>query len=184
MNRSVSIARAPGTLWTRELMLPWRLDFFSGKRRRWNWLRDLPTTFTDDDAMFVHAGPRRHWRSTSSRSTPAASALPVKIEGLVGGELHLVGHLFHRSLAPSGSGDQFRLPGTACPRWAIAGPSPTRCWPTSAVLVNRAIRMRCYVIAGGGIEWRRVEYDVEQVQHTIIDHPELDNRLGDRLRDD
>jgi diadenosine tetraphosphatase ApaH/serine/threonine PP2A family protein phosphatase len=42
----------------------------------------------------------------------------------------------------------------------------------------------CYVISDeSSIQFRRVEYDVEVTIQKIYDIPELDNALGDRLRD-
>ena len=42
----------------------------------------------------------------------------------------------------------------------------------------------CYVVMEDDVlEFRRIEYDIETTIRKIYDIPELDNFLGDRLRD-
>ena len=151
------------------------------RQRRWDFISGLPRSHTEDDFLFVHGSPRN----------PINEYLfPEDIDNLrkmqrnfeqvrrycFHGHTHLPGILtdwprqFHR---PADFNSVFHLDQRkALVNVGSVGQPRDGDW--------RA----CYVLlVGTTVHYRRVEYDVEATIRKIYAIPELENFLGDRLRD-
>lgn len=174
-------------LWTNQVVQAGFMHLFGGKRRRWNWLRNLPLSFTEHGMMFVHASPRQpleeyvleeHTHGVSFTGEDPNRLLKENFDLLDRG--CFIGHTHRPGVITS---DDYRWHSLTDIdyRWTL---------DERQVIVNigsvgqprdRDPRA-CYVIFDGEeIFWRRVEYDIEATRALIKANPNLEDRLGDRL---
>ncbi|MBA3846321.1 MAG: metallophosphoesterase family protein [Planctomycetes bacterium] len=174
-------------LWTNQVVRAGLLSFIGGKRRRWNWLRDLPTSFTEGDALFVHASPRQHLEEyILEEHTLGRSLMGEDPRQLLEENFALVPHtcfVGHTHRPGVITGDDFRWHSLQSLglKWSVDARK-------TIVNVGSVGQPRdgdpraCYVIwDGASVEWRRVQYDAEKTRQQIIENPMLGNHLGDRL---
>ena len=174
-------------IWTNRVAKPGALSFFSSKRRTWNWLKTLPTTFSEEDNLFVHASPRQHLeeyvleehtKGISFTGEDPRLLLTENFEKV--DRTCFIGHT-HRPGLITGDDHAWHSLHDMDYRWNI---------DDRKTLVNIGSvgqprdqdNRSCYVVYDGKtIEWRRIEYDIEKIRKLIYDNDMLDNRLGDRL---
>ena len=174
-------------LWTNQVIRAGFAGLFSGKRRRWNWLRDLPTSFTEEDCLFVHASPRQHLEEyILEEHTKGRSFMGEDPQQLLEENFALVPHtcfIGHTHRPGVITGDDYvwhSLPQLDY-HWTIDS-RKTIINVGSVGQPRDGDPRSCYVIFDGNeVVWRRVEYDVERTKKLIYDNPMLGNHLGDRL---
>ena len=149
-------------------------------RARWDYLCELPRVRRIDDLLFVHGSPRSPLTEYVFPEDVHNSRKLEKIFALVPkycfqGHTHVPGVFteggqFH---SPEDLGNRYRL-------------------DKAKVMVNVGSvgqprdgdPRACYVVLDDDlVSFRRVDYDWEATTQKIYDVPELDNFLGDRLRD-
>ncbi len=178
-------ARA-AALWTNSKI---RAGMFSwlGKRQRWNWLRDLPTSFTEKDVLYVHASPRNHLEEyILEEHTLGRTFLGEDPRQLLEENFALVQHtcfIGHTHRPGVVAGDDFTWHSLRAldQRWTI-DPRKTIINVGSVGQPRDGDPRACYVIFdGASVEWRRVAYDVEKTRKLIMGTPQLGQHLADRL---
>ncbi len=148
--------------------------------RRWNFLCELPRTIREDGLLFVHGSPRS---PLNEYVFPEDVHNPRKLEKLFSvierfcfqGHTHVPGVLTEdgRFLRPDQFGEAYPL-----------GSQRAMINVGSVGQPRDGDRRSCYVILeDGAVRFRRVEYPFEETARKIYAIPELDNFLGDRLRD-
>ena len=174
-------------LWTRQEVRTGPLRLFGGKRRRWNWLRSLPSTLNEGDALLVHASPRHHLEEyVLEEHTHGISFTGEDPHLLLEENFALVksvcfiGHTHRPGVVTDGDYAWHSLADCDL-QWTIDERK-------AIINVGSVGQPRdgnpkaCYAIYDGqSVTWRRVEYDVERTRQLIYANPHLDNRLGDRL---
>ena len=174
-------------LWTNQTIRAGFLGMFNGKRKRWAWLRDLPTSFIEEDVLFVHASPRQHLEEyILEEHTNGRSFMGEDPQQLLEENFALVPHtcfIGHTHRPGVITGDDFKWHGLTSLdyHWTIDERK-------AIVNVGSVGQPRdgdprsCYVIFDGKeVVWRRVAYDIERTRKLIYDTPMLGNHLGDRL---
>lgn len=165
--------------WTRE-----QLETVHGDRdqaaKRWDFLSQLPRTSRDGRYLFVHGSARN---PLNEYVFPEDIYNPRKLERLFSliervcfqGHTHVPGVFTedNRFLSPAEIGWQYTFPATG--RFMVNVGSvgqPRDGDPRS-----------CYVLlTDDKVEFRRVPYDFETTAAKILAIPELDNYLGERLK--
>jgi diadenosine tetraphosphatase ApaH/serine/threonine PP2A family protein phosphatase len=148
--------------------------------KRWDFLGELPRNHREDGLLFVHGSPRNPLNEYVFPEDIYNKRKMEKIFSLVErfcfqGHTHVPG-VFTESLqffSPEEINHQYRL-------------SDERAmFNVGSVGQPRDGDYRsCYVVLNDDVvTYRRVEYPVEQTIKKIYDTPELDNFLGDRLRE-
>jgi diadenosine tetraphosphatase ApaH/serine/threonine PP2A family protein phosphatase len=146
---------------------------------RWDFLGERPRTHREPGFLFVHGSPRN---PINEYIFPDDIYKPHKMAAIFGlverycfqGHTHVPG-IFTQELefySPEEIDDTYRLDGrkTLCNVGSVGQPRDGD-W--------RA----CYVVLDGDtVRFRRVEYDVDTTVQKVYAVPELDNFLGDRLR--
>jgi len=173
-------------LWTNQVVrASW--FHFGGRKGRWDWLRALPTTFTEDDVLFVHASPRQHLEEyVLEEHTQGRSFMGEDPKLLLDENFALVQHtcfIGHTHRPGVITGDDYKWHSLAAlgQRWTIDA-RKTIVNVGSVGQPRDADPRACYVIYdGASVEWRRVAYDVERTRRLIHNNPMLGNHLGDRL---
>lgn len=166
-------------LWTRE-QLEAPVPNRNAVDRRWEFLAECPRKHKDGDFFFVHGSPRNPLNEYifpediyNERKIKAIFALVEKY--CFQGHTHLPG-VFTESL-------QFLAPDEIDYTYQLDG-RKTLCNVGSVGQPRDGDWRSCYVLLDGTtIRYRRVEYDVETTIKKIKDIDELDDFLGDRLRD-
>ncbi|MDA3960852.1 MAG: metallophosphoesterase family protein [Planctomycetota bacterium] len=176
-------------LWTNKVAKPGALNWFGRKRRQWAWLTSLPTSFTQERALFVHASPRQHLEEyILEEHTKGISFTGEDPQLLLQENFELVdqvafiGHS-HRPGLITGDDYSWHTLREMDYHWVLdERPAIVN---IGSVGQPRDMDPRsCYVIYDGKeVWWRRVEYDIEAVRRMIISNSALDDRLGDRLLD-
>jgi predicted phosphodiesterase len=173
-------------LWTSKMI---RAGLFSwlGKRKRWNWLRDLPTTFTEGDVLFVHASPRNHLEEyILEEHTLGRSFLGEDPKQLLEENFALVQHtcfIGHTHRPGVVTGDDFAWHNLKDMgyHWTI-DPRKTIINVGSIGQPRDSDPRACYVVFDGEkVEWRRIDYDIEKTRQLILSIPALGQHLADRL---
>ena len=155
------------------------------RERRWEFLAERPRSFRENGYLFVHGSARNPLNEYvfpediyNQRKMERIFALVETL--LLSGPYPCAGRL-HRA-------DARRSVSVQQPRRDRLLPSAR--WPQDAVqrrLGRPAARRRlaaCYILLDGDtIRYRRVEYDFDTTVKKIYAVPELENFLGDRLRD-
>jgi len=148
--------------------------------RRWDFLCELPRTIREDGLLFVHGSPRS---PLNEYVFPEDVHNPRKLEKLFNvvervcfqGHTHVPGVLTEdgRFLRPDQVDDVYPL-----------GSQKTMVNVGSVGQPRDGDRRSCYVLwEEGAVRFRRVEYPLEETARKIYAIPELDDFLGDRLRD-
>jgi diadenosine tetraphosphatase ApaH/serine/threonine PP2A family protein phosphatase len=169
--------------WTRD-----QLELSNGSpdasARRWDFLGELPRNFREDNQLYVHGSPRR---PLSEYVFPEDIYNPKKIESLFQyvqkfcfqGHTHVPGVFLERPtfVSPEEVGFEYVLSGEKAMVNVGSVGQPRDGDPRA-----------CYVVLedvpeGLKLRFRRVEYPVEDTIQKIYSIPELDNSLGDRLRE-
>jgi diadenosine tetraphosphatase ApaH/serine/threonine PP2A family protein phosphatase len=148
--------------------------------KRWDFLGELPRNYREDGLLFVHGSPRNPLNEYVFPEDIYNKRKMEKIFSLVErfcfqGHTHVPG-VFTESLqffSPEEINHQYRL-------------SDERAmFNVGSVGQPRDGDYRsCYVVLDEDlVTYRRVDYPVEQTIKKIYETPELDNFLGDRLRE-
>jgi predicted phosphodiesterase len=174
-----AVYAARSLLWVRSLLGPSE----QGSRCR-TFLAERPRSYTEGDVILVHATPHNPlneylqpedvWNEQKMRRI--GNALH---RHCFGGHTHIPGVFVEdhpgtwRHLTPNECGDAYRFDSrkTICNVGSVGQPHDGA-WRASYVLFD-----------GEVVRFRRVEYDVEATVKKIRANPELDDWLGDRLRD-
>ena len=165
--------------WTRE-QLEDRRGGPSQNTRRWDYLGELPHMRNHGDLLFVHGSPRD---ATNEYVFPEDIYNQRKMEILFGrverycfqGHTHIPGIFTasHGFVSAEDCDYEYQLTG-----------DKTMINVGSVGQPRDSDRRACYVVLSDDrVTFRRLEYDVETTIKKIYDVPELDNMLGNRLRE-
>ena len=165
--------------WTRE-----QLENSGGNssdgHRRWDFLGELPRNHQEDRFLFVHGSPRNPLNEYVFPEDIYNRRKMEKLFALIQGcsfqgHTHVPG-VFTEDLhfyGPDEIGYEYQLTGAKTMINVGSVGQPRDGDPRA-----------CYVIVDDQqVQFRRVEYPVEETIQKIYEVPELDNFLGDRLRD-
>lgn len=165
--------------WTRE-QLEAPGDDLEQNRRRWQFMCELPRNIRDDGFMFVHGSPRN---PLNEYVFPEDVHNPRKIEKIFGiveqycfqGHTHVPGVFTEagRFLNPRDVDGSYSLGDEKAMINVGSVGQPRDGDPRSSYVI----------IDDGVVRFRRIEYPLEETANKIYDIPELDNFLGDRLRE-
>jgi diadenosine tetraphosphatase ApaH/serine/threonine PP2A family protein phosphatase len=154
----------------------------ASSHRRWDFLGELPRNHQDGPHLFVHGSPRNPLNEYVFPEDIYNRRKMEKLFALIEkycfqGHTHVPGVFTEdfRFLSPDDIGHEYRLEeGKAMINVGSVGQprdgDPRACY---AILENEDKVVR----------FRRVEYSLEETIRKIYEVPELDNFLGDRLRD-
>ena len=165
--------------WTRDQLETPSDDLEQGVKR-WKFLSDLPRTFRENGLLFVHGSARNPLNEyvfpEDIYSQRKMEAIFSKVEHICfQGHTHTPG-VFTQSLnffSPEDLGYQYRL--TEDKTLINVG---------SVGQPRDGDPRACYVVLSGNVvHYRRLEYPVDRTIAKIYSIPELDNYLGDRLRE-
>lgn len=165
--------------WTRAQLENCESDA-TGGHRRWDFLGELPRNHQDGDDLFVHGSARNPLNEYVFPEDIYNRRKIEKIFALIQryvfqGHTHVPGIFTEdcRFFSPEEVDYRFRLgDGKAMVNVGSVG-QPRDGDPRA-----------CYVILDGDlVQFRRIEYPFEETIAKIYNVPELDNFLGDRLRD-
>jgi diadenosine tetraphosphatase ApaH/serine/threonine PP2A family protein phosphatase len=166
--------------WTREQLESPRGGSPAQNAKRWDFLGELPRSRRENGFLFVHGSARN---PLNEYVFPEDVYNPKKMEKIFAlieqhcfqGHTHVPGVFTasQRFYSPEEINYQYRL-----------GSEKTMTNVGSVGQPRDGDPRSCYVVLEDDlIRFRRVEYDVEKTIRKIYDTPELDNFLGDRLRD-
>jgi predicted phosphodiesterase len=157
----------------------------AAKEKRWEFLADRPRVYKENGYLFVHGSARNPLNEYVFPEDIYNQRKMDRIFALVDkycfqGHTHVPG-IFTEALAgemyqfhsPDEFGHIHKLDGkkTLCNVGSVGQPRD-RNWKA------------CYVLLDGDtIRYRRIEYDINKTVSKIYAIPDLDNFLGDRLRD-
>jgi predicted phosphodiesterase len=150
------------------------------KEQRWEFLAERPRTFREDSFLFVHGSARNPLNEYVFPEDIYNQRKMERIFALVDrycfqGHTHVPG-IFTETL-------QFHSPDEIDYVYKLNG-RKTLCNVGSVGQPRDGDWRACYVLLEGEtIRYRRVEYDIETTVKKIYDIPDLENFLGDRLRD-
>ncbi len=179
-NWSPSAERA--IFWTREQLE--RSGSESVRDRRWEMLSSLPRTHRDGKMLHVHGSPRNPINEyifpEDIYNLRKMTALFSLVElYCFQGHTHVPGVFVEQAASEL---FEFRSPDEIAYTWQFDG-RKTMVNVGSVGQPRDGDWRSCYVLLDGDtIQFRRVEYDVDTTVGKIYDVPELDNFLGDRLR--
>lgn len=148
--------------------------------KRWNFLLNLPRVIQEGDLMFIHGSPRN---PLNEYVFPEDIYNPKKLKRLFGivkgasfqGHTHVPG-VFTES-------NRFSTPTDLGYRYKI-GSEKVMINVGSVGQPRDGDPRACYVVLEDNVvTYRRVEYPLETTVQKIYAIPELDNFLGDRLRE-
>ena len=148
--------------------------------RRWDFLGELPRLHMDGEVMYIHGSPRD---PTNEYVFPEDVYNTRKMETLFGklqkysfqGHTHIPG-VFRENM-------EFVAPEDCDYRYPL-GDEKIMVNVGSVGQPRDGDSRSCYVIqTDEEVRFRRVEYDQDVTIKKIYANPELDNMLGDRLRD-
>ncbi len=148
--------------------------------RRWDFLGELPRNHQQGDHLFVHGSARNPLNEYVFPEDIYNRRKMEKIFALVPkyvfqGHTHVPGVFTEdfRFLSPEDINHEYRL-----------GEEKAMINVGSVGQPRDGDARACYVIVDGDlVRFRRVDYPVEETVRKIYDVPDLDNFLGDRLRD-
>ncbi len=174
-------------VWTNRQIKSGLFGWLSGKKRRWEWLKSLPTMFTEGDVLYVHASPRNHLEEyILEEHTLGRSYLGEDPRQLLDENFALVQHtcfIGHTHRPGVIANDDFAwhsLPSLG-QRWTIDA-RKTIINVGSVGQPRDGDPRACYVVFdGASVEWRRVGYPIERTQKLIYANPELGRSTADRL---
>jgi predicted phosphodiesterase len=170
--------------WTRaQLEAPG--DNRQAKERRWEFLAERPRSFKENGFLYVHGSARNPLNEYVFPEDIYNQRKMDRIFALVErycfqGHTHVPG-IFTESLPEDLY--QFHSPEEVDYIYRLDG-RKTLCNVGSVGQPRDGDWRGCYVLLDGEtIRFRRVEYDIDTTVRKIYDIPDLDNFLGDRLRD-
>jgi diadenosine tetraphosphatase ApaH/serine/threonine PP2A family protein phosphatase len=165
---------------------------------RLRWLGQRPQTHREGRYLFVHGSPRY---PLDDFLFPEDLYNPRKMER----EFNLIDHVcfcghthipgvFYDQVTDLDEKTSTLIPAVGEPAWHFAAPAGAHTFPITdhKCIINvgsvgqprDADWRACYVLFNGDrVMYRRVEYDVEATIRKIHAIPEIDNFLGDRLRE-
>jgi len=149
------------------------------ERARWRFIQELPDRREEDGTLYVHASPRDPIMEYVDPNDPPAKRAEMLA---VVPRVCFVGHSHRPGVVP----EDLRFPRPAAlsqTRFAVP-PGQKAIINIGSVGQPRDSDSRAsYVIWNDPLAvWRRVEYDVEKTVNEMAMLPELDVRLGERLR--
>jgi diadenosine tetraphosphatase ApaH/serine/threonine PP2A family protein phosphatase len=153
--------------------------------RRWEFLGDLPRSFKENGMIFVHGSPRNPVNEYIFPEDIYNQSKLGRIFSLVEkycfqGHTHLPGIFIEQ--APEDY-FQFLSPDEIDYTYDLDG-HKTLCNVGSVGQPRDGDWRACYILLDGKrIHYRRLEYDVETTIKKIHETPDLDDFLGNRLRD-
>lgn len=161
--------------WTRS-----QLETGEGSERRWEFLGELPRIKREPGLLFVHGSARNPLNEYVFPEDIYNQRKMERIFGLVErwcfqGHTHIPG-IFTEDLnflSPEEVNFEYRLTNQKHLVNVGSVGQPRNGVPDSSYVI----------LDGDKITYRRVKYDVETTAKKIYDIPELDNFLGDRLKD-
>ena len=177
-------------MWTNKVVRAGLFSFLGGKRKRWNWLRTLPTQFTIDGHMFVHASPRQHLEEyVLEEHTKGVSFTGEDPRQLLSENFALIeqsafiGHTHRPGVITEHDGlYQWHNLEDLQYQWHMRDGQKCMINIGSVGQPRDGDNRACYVTFDGKkVEWHRVDYDIEAARRLVLENDELDNRLGDRL---
>ena len=163
--------------WTRKML---ETGDAAGNERRWEFLGELPRRIKEGELLFVHGSPRNPLNEYVFPEDIYNQRKMERIFALIErycfqGHTHIPG-VFSEDLS-------FKAPPEIDFRYKLG---------EQKVLINVGSvgqprdgdNRACYVVLNDShVQFRRVEYDFSKTAAKIYDIPDLDNFLGDRLRD-
>jgi len=163
--------------WTRKML---ETGDKAGNERRWEFLGELPRMRREDSFLFVHGSARNPLNEYVFPEDIYNQRKMERIFGLVEqycfqGHTHIPGVFTEdlNFLAPSEIDYKYEL-----------GDQKVLINVGSVGQPRDADNRSCYVILDDRtVNFRRVDYDFDKTAGKIYDIPDLDNFLGDRLRD-
>jgi predicted phosphodiesterase len=166
-------------MWTRD-QLEQPAEARQVREKRWEFLADRPRSFRENGTLYVHGSARNPLNEYVFPEDIYNQRKMEKIFTLVErycfqGHTHVPG-IFTENL-------QFLTPDDIGPAYRLDG-KKTLCNVGSVGQPRDQDPRACYVLYDGEtIRYRRVDYDFETTIRKIYDVPDLDNFLGDRLRE-
>jgi predicted phosphodiesterase len=170
--------------WTRE-QLESAPESRTAKEKRWEFLAERPRTFRENGLLYVHGSARNPLNEYvfpediyNQRKMERIFALVEKY--CFQGHTHVPG-IFTEQVAEDVY--QFHSPEEIDYQYRLDG-RKTLCNVGSVGQPRDGDWRACYIMLDDNvIRYRRVEYDIESTIKNVYAVPELDNFLGDRLRD-
>jgi predicted phosphodiesterase len=165
--------------WTRA-QLEAAIDHREVRERRWEFLAERPRTFREDGFLFVHGSARNPLNEYVFPEDIYNQRKMERIFALVDrycfqGHTHVPG-IFTESL-------EFHSPEEIDYVYQLDG-RKTLCNVGSVGQPRDGDWRACYImLEGDTIRYRRIEYDIDSTVQKIYNVPDLENFLGDRLRD-
>ena len=150
------------------------------RQRRWDFLGELPRNYIDGETLFVHGSPRNPLNEYVFPEDIYNKRKLEKVFALVPhyafqGHTHVPG-VFTENFnffSPEELGNEYRL-----------GQEKVMINVGSVGQPRDGDPRACYVVLEDDlVQFRRVEYPLDRTIDKIYEVPELDNFLGDRLRD-
>jgi len=165
--------------WTRA-QLEAAIDHRQVRERRWEFLAERPRTFREDGFLFVHGSARNPLNEYVFPEDIYNQRKMERIFALVDrycfqGHTHVPG-IFTEAL-------EFHSPEEIDYVYQLDG-RKTLCNVGSVGQPRDGDWRACYImLEGDTIRYRRIEYDIDSTVQKIYNVPDLENFLGDRLRD-
>lgn len=175
-----NVAAEQAIFWTRA-QIECGVDGPEESRRRMEYICKMPRTVEEDNVLFVHGSARG---PTNEYVFPEDTQNPKKMEKLFSLVTHLCfqGHthvpgIFTRDL-------RFIRPVETGTGYGLSRNEKYLVNVGSVGQPRDGDPRSCYVVYDGEmIEYRRVDYDIERTVRMIEAEPELDDFLGQRLRE-
>jgi len=168
--------------WTREQLerVDEDADQQNGNVRRWDYLCELPRTYREGSLLFVHGSARNPLNEYVFPEDVYNTRKMEKIFSLI------QGHCFQGHTHVPGvftEDGRFASPSELGNRYLLSEPKSMINVGSVGQPRDADNRASYVVLDGQTVEFRRVEYDVEKTVAKIFAIPELDNFLGERLRE-
>lgn len=166
--------------WTRDQLESYDGNLVQGNQR-WDFLGELPRNHQEGEFLFVHGSARNPLNEYIFPEDIYNQRKLEKVFSLIQqyafqGHTHVPGVFTEdfEFFTPEELSQEYRLPPDKKAMVNVGSVGQPRDGDSRA----------CYaVLEDGVVRFRRVEYPVEETIQKIYDVPELDNFLGDRLRD-
>lgn len=169
--------------WTRRQLKPkwWSL---AKTRKRWELIRSLPLSYTEDGFLFVHGSPRDPTMEyiLKSDTDDLFGDIPEKIKEIFSQIEHacFVGHTHNPGVITEDS--KWYGPKDFESVWEIKNGEKIICNVGSVGQPRDKDNRACYItLTPREIFYHRLEYDLHKTQDLIRKIPQLDNRNADRL---
>ena len=169
--------------WTRGKLKP-RLFSFSKAKERWETLKNLPLSYSEDDFLFVHGSPRDPTMEyiLKSDTDDLFGDVPEKIREIFEqiDKACFVGHTHTPGIITEDS--KWYSPQDFDNVWELKNGERVICNIGSVGQPRDKDNRSCYVtFTSREIFYHRVPYEFRKTQDKIRKIPQLDNRNADRL---